>query len=301
MPAAEQVTAAVVLCADRNIEVGEHVTLYSLLASARCAVRIHFINTGYSEADLARLRATLAPFADRYELLPRRADDAAFQSLPSTRGDRFTYLRLLLAELVDEPRVLYLDSGLVVGMDVGTICTMPLDGCALGACAPGTYRWSNDDRLCRELGLDVDAPYFNAGVLLLDLDAWRREALAKRCLDFAHEHATRLATADQTVLNLVFHRRFKALDDACNVPLFPASAPVPDACDRPCIFHFVGAPKPWDFLGRRLHRNHRVYADVVSRTQMRDYRFHRGLTWRRVARTLRNLRSYLARIRSPIR
>jgi hypothetical protein len=68
--------------------------------------------------------------------------------------------------------------------------------------------------------------------------------------------------------------------------------------DRRCIFHFVGAPKPWDLLGRQLHRNYGLYEDVVRHTQMRDYRFHRNLTLTGLARTLRNYRAYASLLRS---
>lgn len=245
VPVVNPGAAAVALCADRNIEVGVHVTLYSLLESARCPVRIHFIHKGYTDADLKRLCATLARFAARYELRPMRADDARFRDLSSTRGDRFTYVRLLLPELLEESRVLYLDCDLVVGVDAGALARQPLDGFALGASGIGEFRWSNDGALCRALGLEIEAPYFNAGVLLLDLDAWRRDGLTSRCLEFARQHAPRLATADQTVLNFIFYRKFKALQPEFNEPLYPDTPAVPANSDHQRIFHFVGTPKPW--------------------------------------------------------
>lgn len=300
-PPADDGTAAVVLCADRNIEVGVHVTLRSLLENARCGVRIHFVNKDYGRADLERLHGTLEPFRDRYELLPVRADDSDFGAFASTRGDRVTYLRLRLPELVDEPRVLYLDSDLVVGLDVGEVFRRPLGGHALGASGIGDFEWSNDRALCRRLGLDTGAPYFNAGVLLLDLDAWRRDALSQRCIEFAREHREAIATADQTILNLVFYEDFEALPPECNHLVFPDTPPLPAPEARGRIVHFVGAPKPWDLLGRPLHRNHALFEAVVRRTRMRGRTLARSLTLTQIARAARNCRSYVSLLRSRAR
>ena len=90
-----------------------------------------------------------------------------------------TYHRLLLPRLVprEVTRAIWLDCDLLVTTDLVRLWETDLGGCHLLAVRDpvvplvssryGIRRW-------RELGIAPDAPYFNAGVMLLDVDRWRR-------------------------------------------------------------------------------------------------------------------------------
>jgi lipopolysaccharide biosynthesis glycosyltransferase len=141
--------------------------------------------------------------------------------------------------------------------------------------------------------LNEKAKYFNAGVLLLDLQQWRASGITKKCLEFAAKHLRDLIVADQTVLNWVFYEnQFFELDTNYNTALYPTSKTVePIVAGK--IFHFVGSPKPWDFLGEVLHTNYSFFESVLSKTALRSYKSYRGWTFSRARRTFRLGRSYL--------
>ena len=284
---------SVVLCADKNIEVGLHVTLYSLLESSCHRIRINLVLKGYDSRDLDKIYNTLDPFKGRYELRIVEAEDSLFTGCRGLLGNRFTYMKLLLSQLLDDDRVIYLDSDLIIRRDLSELFALDMRGYAVAASGVAEIESQLEREFFTSLGLNMKAKYFNGGVLLIDLQQWRKSGIMKKCLEFAEKYPTELSVADQTILNYVFYEnQFFELDSSYNCALYPTSKPItPIAADK--IFHFVGSPKPWDFLGEILHTNYSLFQGVLSKTAFRSYKSYRGLTFSRAKRTFRLARSYL--------
>jgi lipopolysaccharide biosynthesis glycosyltransferase len=166
-----------------------------------------------------------------------------------------TYARLLIGDLLPPAldRVLYLDGDILVRGDVGEVWTMDLRGRTAGAVADLPRYPFN-----RRLGLPTDAPYFNAGVLLIDLRRWRRLGIGERALLFAREHGERLAWSDQCALNLVLYDDWIELDRVWNFQSMDVAHLVnghmrfdpvdPARLSAARLVHFNGRSKPWHYL-----------------------------------------------------
>ncbi len=99
-------------------------------------------------------------------------------------------------------------------------------------------------------GLRPDEPYFNAGVLLLDLNKLR--ALNASASPYAQLLRTvECRYADQSILNGAFHGQWKSLPAQWNrqVLLGREFNVFPD--QRRAIWHFSSKLKPWHFHRRR--------------------------------------------------
>ena len=81
-----------------------------------------------------------------------------------------TYYRLLIGELLPQRvgRVIYLDCDMLVCGEISTLWETPLGNSVLAAVRDAGFTQHDT------LGLDVSEPYFNAGMMLIDLDHWRR-------------------------------------------------------------------------------------------------------------------------------
>jgi lipopolysaccharide biosynthesis glycosyltransferase len=283
---------SVAVCADKNIEVGLHVTLYSLLESSQNPVKIYFLQKGYLSEDIEALHKTLAPFAGLYKLIVIDFDDSVFSNYKGLYGSKFTFTRIMLATLIPDERIIYLDSDLAITRDLTDLFQVDLNGYVIGASGVGSIEWSIERDFFISLGLDKEAKYFNAGVLLIDLDRWRTLNITKKCIEFADNNAKILRDADQAVLNYIFYRNnFLELDKSYNHALYPFSKPV-DLHESDSIFHFIGAPKPWDFCGEFVHRNYQFFRSFLYKTSFSDYRTYSDFSFHRVKRTLRLSRSY---------
>jgi len=221
--------------------------------NARHEVSIFVLWNGPPSEEM-NLREVLADAPFEYSLID--LSDDAFADL--TGGVNFTvttYARLLIGDHLPREigRVLYLDGDILVRGDLEQLWVTDLQG-HTAAAVTDLPRYAFNGTL----GLPPDAPYFNAGVLLIDLARWRRLEVGERALAFARQHPDRLRWCDQCALNLILHDDWIQLDRVWNFQSmdlahvvnghvrFDAVDPSRLAAAR--IVHFNGRSKPWHYL-----------------------------------------------------
>ena len=124
----------------------------------------------------------------------------------------------------------------------------------------------------KEAGLKADAPYFNAGVMLIDVERWRKAGVEKRSLDYLCQFGPKVWFWDQEALNAVLAGHWKWLDPAWNFPASMARA----SKEMPKIVHFSGNIKPWVVLGKGAL--HDAYGRYLDRTAWSGWR--PDISWR---------------------
>lgn len=104
-----------------------------------------------------------------------------------------TYFRLLLPSLLPASvkRVIFIDSDAIVMDRLSELWHLPLDGKALAAVPD---HWIS----CRDHGY-VHGKYFNAGIMLIDLEVWRKKDILGLGRVFAKANPHRLRNWDQDV------------------------------------------------------------------------------------------------------
>ncbi|MEM8705995.1 MAG: glycosyltransferase family 8 protein [Actinomycetota bacterium] len=201
----------------------------------------------------------------------------------------------------DADRIVYLDADIVVADDVSPLLDVDLGGHALGAVqnlrAP--FVSSTDGLTAWDfLGLEPAAPYFNAGVLVLDAARWRAEDLETASIEMAHRlhDADLLPMADQDTLNALFADDWQRLDPRWNQhplafedsghhhTLLDADA-LQRLRDDPAIVHFIGRDKPW--LASSRHPFRSVWRDHVATAAFGDFRPEAPSTTDRIVGRLR--------------
>jgi lipopolysaccharide biosynthesis glycosyltransferase len=97
----------------------------------------------------------------------------------------------------------------------------------------------------RALGLAIDTPYFNAGLMTIDRAAWRAEKLTERVVKALRDEPERYPFMEQDALNATLKGSFTALSPRFN---FMGDFFLLDLESRlePIVLHFVNAPKPWE-------------------------------------------------------
>jgi lipopolysaccharide biosynthesis glycosyltransferase len=242
---------AVAFCADDNYAVMLAVAIRSLLHNTRIAraLDVYVIDGGLAPTTIARLHELVAGAPVEAQLHIITPADVALPDgarLPWT--NRSAFLRLLLLDLItaDVERLLYLDSDVMfTGGDLEALWDVELGDHLLGAVLdPGC--WNGYPEL-HELGFARDAPYFNAGFLLLNARRCRAERTLQRALQRLQALPDKLDYADQDVLNLVCQGRWLALAPRWNVmsrtvqfELAESTGPLKDGRDNAYMFHFTG-------------------------------------------------------------
>lgn len=223
---------------------------------------IYVFSTGITEESRAILE-DLANMYDR-ELIFRNLEDIRDQfdySVDTGKFDISIMGRIFMDRLLPKnvERVLYLDCDTVVTGDLSKLYHFDLRGKSIGAVMEPTI----DDMTKIRAGLDIDAPYFNSGVLLVDLKSWREKHFTERILAY-HESINEYAMfGDQDAINGALRWEIRILPPKYNffsnykywsyeelVKSDAVYSLIPKksyriAKKKPVIIHFAGDERPW--------------------------------------------------------
>lgn len=209
--------------------------------------------------------------------LSNQAADALLRQAP-THGhlSAATYYRLFLPELLPAElnRVIYLDTDVVVRRPIEELWETDLGPHGVAAVLkPRAGEFG-------EVGLSRESDYFNAGVLLIDLDRWRTRRIGAAALEFALHRSGRIQGHDQSALNHVLAGNWKRLDPRWNqqFKFFVHTADYLRMGRRelrrlrrePFIIHYTTASKPWHY--RNDHPLRHCYYEALDRTPFAGWR-----------------------------
>lgn len=190
-----------------------------------------------------------------------KIDDAVTMDFPMPKGagehiSIATYYRLFAGIVLppDVDRVIYLDCDIVVRGSLKSLWQMDINNYALGAVYQGMNFLTAED--FNRLGIPEEKGYFNAGVLLINLDYWRKRQVTERLFDFIKNNYHRIKQHDQDTLNAVLYDEVKPISYTWNyLPQFylvkkglsfPVHVDYSEKID-PIVIHYVSVPKPWDY------------------------------------------------------
>ena len=261
----------VALFSDKHMLPGLHVTLLSLLRALspewapKTKVMLYLDGVPRSEQDLLRRthqfchKGSLLEIIDYTPLSPT-GDDLL-------HGNATAYGRINLPHLIpDEARCVYLDCDLIVNSCISEIFQRFDDEHILLVDGTGKREYSLDKLLFRKAGLDLSGPCFNSGVMGINLGLWRDKDVDSIIKSTAIKFQGMFKSADQALLNVALHSSFKSIGNDFNTALFPTS-PSCRILDKK-IYHFVGSPKPWDFLGNFSSNHYKMWKSIYKDTSI---------------------------------
>jgi lipopolysaccharide biosynthesis glycosyltransferase len=265
------------MCTDAGYLQHSAVCLASLLANnPELHFQIVIVTRPTEPVDEQKLRHSLARFPN-HSLEFHQFTPPADQLLPLNPTAHYTidtYSRLWvdLFFTKDVDRVLYLDGDIVVVGGIAELWNCDLEGNLLA-----TVDIPGSDRGVTRLGMRHEDGYFNAGMLLIDLDQWRKTAARRRVLDYINANPDRILY-DQDALNGCFHGCRKRLDYKWNTiwPFYGGSMKLPlsdaeiERVRREArIIHFNGLSKPWNYLCDHPCRDE--YTKYLKMTEWHDF------------------------------
>lgn len=194
--------------------------------------------------------------AGGHQFHPIQVADEVFRGAPvNSRYPAEMYYRLLAPHLLpgQVDRVLYLDPDILVINPIRPLWDTDLGDHLFAAAAhTGMTEFANGVNRIR---LGVDHDYYNSGVLLMNLEKGREEIHPEELFAYVKGHRKELVLPDQDLLNAMFGKRIRPLDDAIwnydarnfNNYMVRSSAQynLKWVMEHTAILHFCGKPKPW--------------------------------------------------------
>lgn len=281
------VTIPIVMAFDQNYRVGASVAIHSMLAHAARSregvplfYKIHCLVQGLNPDHIHKLQETAAPFADFSSLEFRSFDlehsqklSTLFKSLHPSTQRRFSHLilsRLVLPSLFPQyDKIVSCDVDVLFSNDMSKSYFLldPDDPHYFAAARefPTSLAKLIKRRKKEARHRDIPSKYFlsyqeyqiiyensfNAGFLVLNLKAWRKDNLEDKCVEFFARKNYALLYPEQETLILMCHGAILELSYVYNVcpndfnnPKHPIHQYIPDPKEI-IMWHFYAESKPW--------------------------------------------------------
>lgn len=189
--------------------------------------------------------------------------------------NRNTYYRLAICDILpDESKVIYLDSDIIVNSDLSDLYQYNMGGAMIAAaqdvfihCLLQTHGLTNGivgtqsikAYFQKELNIAPEENYYQAGILLMDLEKIRSTNLPAKAIELAG--SKKYWMQDQDIINKVYKGNITELPQLWNVltgdgyfECFMSKISTSlvyeykEARNAPLIVHFAGKTKPWIYF-----------------------------------------------------
>ena len=264
----------IALCTDENFSIPALVCITSFFENNRDEeCHVYVLTDGLSENARNKFSKLAEVYCHRIEIID--IDRRRFDGLiVSERYPISMYYRFLLPEMLpSEKRVLYLDCDIIVRHSLKGVFSTNLDGFALGAVVSQScdwVKWANDYKLT--------TPFFNSGVLLMNLEYWREYNIFGKLLKWLEDYKNILWLPDQSALNKVlegkviylnytynFQERWTRNLEGSNMH-FSKWDEICKIGEDPVVVHYCDAEKPWFVESKHKFKN-----DFLRYARMYDF------------------------------
>lgn len=180
-----------------------------------------------------------------------------------------TLSRLFLSSYLtnEMDRILYLDCDTIVSGSIAELETIPFDGNYVAA-VPELFMPDEKKAL---IGHAKEETYYNAGVLLVNMDLWRQNKLETEFVEYYRSMNGRLLYNDQDIINHCCKGKIKKLSHTYNLstnlfyfhrffvkklqPAYDTDSitQYEEILRKPSIIHYMGDERPW------IKGNHNKY------------------------------------------
>ncbi len=202
-------------------------------------INLHIIDDGISEYNINQISNTVSK--EMFTIVWHKTADVLPEGIQLPNDNSAfpitTYLRLFSPYLIPKEarKMIYLDVDMIMLQDVSSLWKVDLQDKLFAAvvdlCKTVGSSWGGIPNY-KELGLDPDAKYFNAGLMMIDPVKWRELDISNKVIKAIHDNISSVNFADQYGLNVVLINQWSELDYRWN------SFSVLDYKD-PFLIHFL--------------------------------------------------------------
>lgn len=212
---------------------------------------IHILCNGLSTEDISTIRSLVNHYGNAvYFYTPDKSLLEGFKVRKfSKRISLATYYRCILSSVLPDTikRLIYLDCDLLVLGPLRPLWETNMQGIGVAGVRDIA---ANDESRYQVLQYPSSHSYFNAGVLLINLEYWRQHRIAEASINLYREHPERILFNDQDILNILFHDNKVELDTKYNMQdgFYRRTCKIVSIKDlqAPIILHFTNR-KPWEY------------------------------------------------------
>lgn len=231
----------VVTASDENYVPGV-LALISSTSKHNPEARFSVLQSGWSLASQGRINMLKDRLGIEISCIEIGPENFSQFAITSEYVTKMTFARLLIPDIFpNDDRIIYMDSDMLTLGSLREVWEADLDDNYIGAV---------HDMIPPPIDLEAinmtSEDYFNAGFLVLNLEAWRRDGVAQSCIDALSSPDCPYFYEDQSALNDIARERVLYLDAGYNFyapDIWEAKATIPPSSIR--VIHYLSKKKPW--------------------------------------------------------
>ena len=173
---------------------------------------IYVAHCSLSEDDFCNIKKSVDPI--RTKIHPIKISPEILEDAPvPKRITKETYYRLLMMDYLPEniDRILYIDPDTIVLRDLSPLYNIDFKGKTIAAAGHTKLFIEDINHLRFKTG--KESRYFNAGVMMVNLEKMRKTVSGQMIFDYVKKHQRWLFLADQDVLNGMFGNDMIPIDE----------------------------------------------------------------------------------------
>lgn len=274
----------VVMCSDESYIIPTYIALFSLLKNYRGTNELAVFILTRNNENFSKYMSLFQMLEGEFAFLQFRilSVGACFDEVKTNSAyiSNATMYRLLIPQIVEVEKCIYLDSDLIVEEDISCLFDIDISGYCVAGVKDLTIAKNIQTRHSRFLGIPT-TDYIQAGVLLMNLNEIRRLELDKELVfqgrneDYPYN--------DQDILNRVFWGRIKTIDLRFNVVTVNINRndnglvklygmeKVKKAKERPVVIHYAGYRKPWVYKHMYCAKKWWKYIKMQNKQTAEEY------------------------------
>jgi len=278
---------------DDNYAIYMGVSICSLLENNKSAknICIYIIDDAITEVHKSEIKEMVASYNREVvfipaELILEKPNSKLFAEYTGMRKNKHSYLKLFLAGVLPESldRILYIDCDTLVTGSVEDVFNIDMkENCIAMSYDSLIYQAK------KTIGFELTDEYYNSGVILVDLNNWKKHNCENRIVEHVKEHG-QYGTVDQDVLNVELKEEIYTLPMAYNVqPIhlvysiktyfrnykmkdcYYTKQEIEEAVNKPIVLHFLRyiGESPWH--KDNVHPASDAFDSYLKLTPWKDY------------------------------
>lgn len=225
------------------------VLLYSLrLHSKSEKIDIYLINKSLLPEELSQIERYMRKKCNMSLHVVSVTDDTFWEQMPlgTLNFSVEMYLRILAPYILPEnmERILWLDADIVVNGDISSFYYQDFEDKSMVVCMDDGWNSDTVNVFRRVEGRTGRVPYFNSGVLLMNLKNMRQQYSYEYILVFSNRMKDILFLPDQDILNMLYQDKVIYADEAI-YNYQKRDSWIHKLEKTPYIIHYIGVNKPW--------------------------------------------------------
>lgn len=229
------------------------VTLCSLFENnKKHKFHIHIFSFDINKKNQEKIKAFTESYGNIVSFYILEEKNICFPNTKTHHVSREAYIRLFSAEYLqkDIKYILYMDVDILVLHDINELFSLQMGNNIIGAIEdyPLTERYTR-------LNIKPNFGYFNSGVMLINLDEWRKNMITQKAINILNNKSVYLKHHDQDILNMLCYDKWIRIPFKWNIldVFFYDIEPYEEKHKseikkdilKPYIIHFSGTIKPW--------------------------------------------------------